>query len=57
MNSLNTGNNGTGRLKIRVGDDHELNHIKQKLSELGMDAQPHIEKHELKQFLRSNNFL
>ena len=51
MNSLNTGNDGTGRLKIRVGDDKELNHIKTKLSEMGMDAHPHVEKHELKQYI------
>lgn len=47
---MNTGNDGTGRLKIRVADENELKDITGKIHELGMDVQPHTEKHELKQY-------
>lgn len=53
---MNTGNDGTGRLKIRVADENELKDITGKIRELGMDAQPHTEKHELKQYFFYSNF-
>lgn len=48
-NTLNTSNNGTGRLKIRIGEDSNLVDIKSKLSQMGMNVNDHTEKHELKQ--------
>jgi len=57
MDSLNTCNNGTGRLKIRLGDEEDLKEIKSKLSEMGMDIHPHTEKHELKQYYNIYNIL
>ena len=49
MDSLNTGNDGTGRLKIRLGEEADLKEVKNKLGELGMDIDNHTEEHKLKQ--------
>jgi len=57
MNSLNTGNDGTGRLKLRIPEENNLNDIKSKLYEMGMDVNNHTEEHKLKQlFLKTSQY-